>query len=234
MSLSKEWMADLSLSEMHVVGSCRARDRISDIANLFFKDRGKEETNTHDQEELQYRKHEVTRHDVARLNAGIWNKDYHQSPEGWEEDLQVNTLSTSLLALLLLPKLKKSAYPDNPTHLSVVSSQQFVQVKPESVQTDGILLAHLNDPGNFAGPKQRAERVGSTDAQRQAEEQAPFSNLRSEPPGFISQTPNRDVKMPPLGQFNVKDSKESKKRCGGAGGEGAGTFLRTHFSMWPH
>ncbi|KAJ5124245.1 Short-chain dehydrogenase/reductase SDR [Penicillium bovifimosum] len=97
---------------------------------------------------------EVTRLDVAILNAGIWNKDYHQSPEGWEEDLQVNTLSTSLLALLLLPKLKKSAYPDNPSHLSVVSSQQFVQVKPESVQTDGILLAHLNDPDNFAGPKQ--------------------------------------------------------------------------------
>ncbi|KAJ5124885.1 Histone deacetylase interacting [Penicillium bovifimosum] len=58
-------------------------------------------------------------------------------------------------------------------------------------------------------------------AQRQAEEQAPLSNLRSEPPGFISQTPNRDVKMPPLGQFNVKDSKESKKRRGGAGGVGS-------------
>lgn len=36
--------------------------------------------------------------------------------------------------------------------------------------------------------------------------------------GLPSQTPNRDVKMPPLGQFNVKDSgKENKKRRGGPG-----------------
>jgi paired amphipathic helix protein Sin3a len=58
-------------------------------------------------------------------------------------------------------------------------------------------------------------------AQRQAEEQAPLSNLRGEPAGFASQTPNRDVKMPPLGQFNVKDPKENKKRRGGPGGVGS-------------
>ncbi|KAJ5593312.1 hypothetical protein N7537_010216 [Penicillium hordei] len=58
-------------------------------------------------------------------------------------------------------------------------------------------------------------------AQRQAEEQAPLSNLRGEPAGFTSQTPNRDVKMPPLGQFNVKDPKENKKRRGGPGGVGS-------------
>ncbi|CAG8032053.1 unnamed protein product [Penicillium salamii] len=58
-------------------------------------------------------------------------------------------------------------------------------------------------------------------AQRQAEEQAPLSNLRGEPSGFASQTPNRDVKMPPLGQFNVKDPKENKKRRGGPGGVGS-------------
>ncbi|KAJ5124882.1 Histone deacetylase interacting [Penicillium bovifimosum] len=52
MSLSKEWMADLYRSEMHVMGPCRARDRISDIVNLFFKDR--EEETYH--QEIQYRK----------------------------------------------------------------------------------------------------------------------------------------------------------------------------------
>ncbi|KAJ6009995.1 hypothetical protein N7522_005011 [Penicillium canescens] len=61
-------------------------------------------------------------------------------------------------------------------------------------------------------------------AQRQAEEQAPLSNLRGEPAGFNSQTPNRDVKMPPLGQFNVKDPKENKKRRGGPGG-GVGSSI---------
>jgi paired amphipathic helix protein Sin3a len=51
-----------------------------------------------------------------------------------------------------------------------------------------------------------------------AEEAVPTSNLRGEPVGLPSSTPNRDVKMPPLGQFNVKDSgKENKKRRGGPG-----------------
>lgn len=50
-----------------------------------------------------------------------------------------------------------------------------------------------------------------------AEEAAPTSNLRGDPMGLPSQTPNRDVKMPPLGQFNVKDGKESKKRRGAPG-----------------
>jgi NAD(P)-dependent dehydrogenase (short-subunit alcohol dehydrogenase family) len=97
---------------------------------------------------------EVDRLDVALLNAGIWNRAYNQSSEGWEETLQVNTLSTSMLALLLLPKLRKSASAANPVHLSVVSSQQFVRVKAESLQTDDLLLPHLNDPVNFKGPKQ--------------------------------------------------------------------------------
>jgi paired amphipathic helix protein Sin3a len=49
-----------------------------------------------------------------------------------------------------------------------------------------------------------------------------MSNLRGDPnyaPGSLtSQTPNRDVKMPPLGNFNVKDSaKEGKKRRTGPG-----------------
>jgi NAD(P)-dependent dehydrogenase (short-subunit alcohol dehydrogenase family) len=97
---------------------------------------------------------EVERLDVALLNAGLWNRAYTQSPEGWEETLQVNTLSTSMLALLLLPKLKKSAYATNPAHLSVVSSQQFVRVKAESLQTDDLLLPYLNDAVRFKGPKQ--------------------------------------------------------------------------------
>jgi NAD(P)-dependent dehydrogenase (short-subunit alcohol dehydrogenase family) len=87
--------------------------------------------------------------DIALLNAGLWNREYHQSPEGWEETLQVNTLSTSMLALLLLPKLKKSSYAGNPAHLTVVSSQQFIRVKAESVRTDDSLLAHVNDPANL-------------------------------------------------------------------------------------
>lgn len=71
-------------------------------------------------------------------------------------------------------------------------------------------------PESAAHAKQQA-------AARQAEEAAPISNVRGEPTysstGTLpSQTPSRDVKMPPLGHFNVKDSaKEGKKRRGGPG-----------------
>lgn len=97
---------------------------------------------------------EVKRLDVALLNAGLWNRNYTTSPEKWEETIQVNTLSTSLLALLLLPKLKDSALSSDSTHLTIVSSQQFVRVKAESLRTEGPLLEHVNDDRNFKGPKQ--------------------------------------------------------------------------------
>lgn len=105
---------------------------------------------------------EVKRVDVALLNAGIWNRDYAVSPEGWEEVLQVNVLSTSLLAVLLLPKLRESSGMDSvgkdtePAHLTIVSSQQFVRAKAESLRTTGpeSLLEHLNSLDNFKGPKQ--------------------------------------------------------------------------------
>ncbi|KAL9054292.1 MAG: hypothetical protein Q9162_004250 [Coniocarpon cinnabarinum] len=53
-------------------------------------------------------KADLERLDIAVLNAGVWNAEYRQSQYGWEESLQVNTISTALLALLLLPKLKDS------------------------------------------------------------------------------------------------------------------------------
>lgn len=98
---------------------------------------------------------EVSQLDIAVLNAGLWNRDYAVSSEGWEQTLQVNTLSTSLLAFLLLPKLRDSSSVSNTAHLTVVSSQQFVRVKATSLQTqDGKLLKYLNDKRHFAGPKQ--------------------------------------------------------------------------------
>lgn len=69
-----------------------------------------------------------------------------------------------------------------------------------------------------------AAHARAQERQRLAEEAAPTSNLRGDPMGLPSQTPNRDVKMPPLGQFNVKDSgKEGKKRRG-APGMGGGSL----------
>ncbi|KAJ5111329.1 short-chain dehydrogenase/reductase family protein [Penicillium argentinense] len=99
---------------------------------------------------------DLPRVDVALLNAGVLNRDYAVTPEGWEETLQVNTLSTSLLAILLLPKLRLSSTATEPTHLTAVSSQQFVRVRPESFPSEGPLLAHVNQADQFKGPKQYA------------------------------------------------------------------------------
>ena len=99
---------------------------------------------------------EVQRLDVALLNAGLWNREFGVSSEGWEETVQVNSLSTALLAVLVLPKLKASSSVADPTHLTIVSSQQFVRAKAESLRTEGALLDHMNQRELFAGPKQYA------------------------------------------------------------------------------
>ncbi|EGE84486.2 transcriptional repressor Sin3p [Blastomyces dermatitidis ATCC 18188] len=69
-------------------------------------------------------------------------------------------------------------------------------------------------------PESAAQAKAQAAAARQAAEEAtPISNIRGEP-GYASsstllQGQNRDVKMPPLGQFNVKEpTKDIKKRRG--------------------
>lgn len=96
---------------------------------------------------------ELTEVDTVVLNAGLWNKDYVKSADGWEETMQVNTLSTALLAMLLLPKLKESS-GSAPTHLTIVSSQLFTRVKADNIRTDGSLLNYLSDQQNFGAQKQ--------------------------------------------------------------------------------
>ena len=76
-------------------------------------------------------------------------------------------------------------------------------------------------PESAAHAKQQALARGMN-------EDIPISNLRGEP-GYSSaaaqgQAPRGDVKMPPLGQFNVKDSsKDGKKRPRPSGAMAAGT-----------
>jgi len=53
-------------------------------------------------------KREIKVIDVVYLNAGVLNMKGAKvvSPEGWEVAMQINVLSTALLAILLLPWLK--------------------------------------------------------------------------------------------------------------------------------
>ena len=97
---------------------------------------------------------EVKKLDIALLNAGLMMRNYKKSAEGWEETLQVNTLSTALLALLLLPKLKASGEDGKPTHLAITSSTLHKTIQPEWVNVDGAVLEHLNSAESFSASRQ--------------------------------------------------------------------------------
>ena len=90
--------------------------------------------------------------DVVILNAGISNRVYAVSPEGWEETLQVNTLSTFLLALFLLPKMRASKRGPANAHMVIVSSQLYTSVTAEEISagSENILKACSDSEGRFA------------------------------------------------------------------------------------
>ncbi|KAF2658945.1 NAD(P)-binding protein [Lophiostoma macrostomum CBS 122681] len=92
-----------------------------------------------------------SRLDVVLLNAGgVWPK-YVKSSEGYETSLQVMVLSTTLLAILLLPLLRKSATVSNRDelpHITFVSSQSHMEVKAEDYT--GTLLQAVNDEKQFS------------------------------------------------------------------------------------
>ncbi|KAJ9293380.1 hypothetical protein DTO271G3_7876 [Paecilomyces variotii] len=84
--------------------------------------------------------------DHVLMTAGILAFKPRESPEGWESSIQVNFLSTALLALLLLPLLKSS--PSNPAPPVLTFTTTF-GVYPSSltmsVPKTGSYLEHLNN-----------------------------------------------------------------------------------------
>ena len=106
---------------------------------------------------------QTERLDVALLNAGRMDKEYRTAVDGWEETLEVNTLSTTLLALLLLPLLRatKEAYgvksQDHP-HLLFTSSGMHAKVKREDLPETGPILPTLNEKDAFPGPQPQYAR----------------------------------------------------------------------------
>jgi NAD(P)-dependent dehydrogenase (short-subunit alcohol dehydrogenase family) len=72
--------------------------------------------------------------DAVILNAGVTNRAWSKTREGWEQTLQVNTISTTLLAILLLPKLLSSGNFENPAHLNFISSGTARSIKPDKVR----------------------------------------------------------------------------------------------------
>ncbi|KAK6222198.1 short-chain dehydrogenase [Colletotrichum tabaci] len=86
--------------------------------------------------------------DVAILNAGIVRESFNLSPEGHEEMVQVNYLSTVLLSILLLPLLKEKKTAGRPGRLTIVNSGATFSAKfPEHDKVP--LIAALDDETNF-------------------------------------------------------------------------------------
>ncbi|KAI8946816.1 short-chain dehydrogenase/reductase [Xylaria longipes] len=84
--------------------------------------------------------------DIALLNAGLGNPTYEKSPTGWEMALQVNVLSTALMAVLILPLLGATATArGTSTHLTFVNSNGHDLSKREWLDDSGSLLKTCND-----------------------------------------------------------------------------------------
>jgi NAD(P)-dependent dehydrogenase (short-subunit alcohol dehydrogenase family) len=66
----------------------------------------------------------LARLDIVILNAGVKVLTYTKSPSDHEMNVQVNHIGTSLLTLLLVPKLQASALKNNiPSRLTLVGSE---------------------------------------------------------------------------------------------------------------
>ncbi|KAJ9419516.1 hypothetical protein FOXG_07120 [Fusarium oxysporum f. sp. lycopersici 4287] len=92
--------------------------------------------------------------DVVILNAGTFNSEFIMSPDGWEETIQANTLSTALLAILLLKWMKAGRQNrQTPANLVFVSSGRHltpdISEWPEWEKRDGGILLHYKDASNW-------------------------------------------------------------------------------------
>jgi NAD(P)-dependent dehydrogenase (short-subunit alcohol dehydrogenase family) len=97
-------------------------------------------------------KEEVKAIDVVLLNAGVLKKTYDVSPDGWEETLQVNTLSTISLGLLLLPWMESCRTPGRNQHLGFVTSGLHTRAKIETKNfPKDDVLRYWSEEKHFAG-----------------------------------------------------------------------------------
>ena len=85
--------------------------------------------------------------DIALLNAGQVNPSYQTSKAtGWEMTVQVNALATALMAIMLLPLLRRTARTTGTRpHLTIVNSYGHAMVEKEWLTSRSLLQA-ANDP----------------------------------------------------------------------------------------
>ena len=93
----------------------------------------------------------LSRLDILVSNAGVDAHKFALSPDGWETTLQTNAISTCLLSVLMLPKLRETGERfQTVPHLVVVASEAHSLASfPERNAGGGILKA-LNQQERFA------------------------------------------------------------------------------------
>ncbi|KAI0198160.1 hypothetical protein F4808DRAFT_265218 [Astrocystis sublimbata] len=83
--------------------------------------------------------------DVVVMNGGMVNSHWEESAEGWEKTIQINTLGTTLVALLLLGWMRGARRDRSaPAHMSFLASRDHLdpdldQLTTWSQSDDGIL-----------------------------------------------------------------------------------------------
>ncbi|KAI1461933.1 NAD(P)-binding protein [Annulohypoxylon moriforme] len=93
---------------------------------------------------------QVPRLDIVILNAGIMNLKYNTVPStGHEEIIQINYLSTILLATLLLPILKSRSPVGTPGRLTIVNAALALTAQLPTTKGHKSLLEALDDPKLF-------------------------------------------------------------------------------------
>jgi NAD(P)-dependent dehydrogenase (short-subunit alcohol dehydrogenase family) len=98
---------------------------------------------------------QIPRLDFVLLNAGVRKVDFTiVESTGHEENLQVNYLSTMLLAALLLPILKANRVPGfAPAHLTIVNSMLSLGVTLSN-KNEAPLFQSFDNPRNFSAVQQ--------------------------------------------------------------------------------
>lgn len=103
---------------------------------------------------------QLDRVDVLVENAGLDEGKFMLSEDGWERTLQINVLSTCMLAVLMLPKLRETAERFKVTpHLVVVTSDTHYWAKFEERNTEGGILKALNEEEKFNSSDRYAFRI---------------------------------------------------------------------------
>jgi len=91
----------------------------------------------------------LDRLDAAILNAGVFNFK-RNDVDGIEAHLAVNVIGATLLELLLLPAMQKSAARTGLRgRLTLVGSDMMYTVNPADFQTAGAMFPYINTPGKL-------------------------------------------------------------------------------------